>query len=76
MDMFENTFDPLARLEALEINVTALNSDKIQLARAVNHQIELLDISNKQIKNLVEQLKIQETQIQLMFNQLNSRNLR
>jgi len=75
--MFNTDFDPLARLEALEININALNSDKFQLMKAFNHHVELIELLNKQMANLSEQIKIQEEQIQLLHKQTNiSRALR
>ena len=68
--MINNDFDPLARLEALEININALNQDKMQIVTAVNHQAHAIDLMSKQIAALIDTIKIQDNQIKTLSNQL------
>ena len=67
--MFENTPDPLARLEAIEININGLNQDKMQITQAVNYQAQAINLMSKQIAALIDTIKIQDQQIKLLQNQ-------
>lgn len=68
--MFEDMPDPLARLEAIELNINMLNNDKMQITLAVNHQAHAIELMSKQITALIDTIKIQDNQIKNLSNQL------
>jgi len=69
--MFENVQDPLARLEALEININSLMHDKMQMVSAINHQANAITLLNQQVAQLIELNKIQGNQISILRQQVN-----
>lgn len=71
MSMFENVQDPLARLEALEININSLMHDKMQMVSAINHQANAITLLNQQVAQLIELNKIQGNQISILRQQVN-----
>ena len=70
MGMFNDIPDPLARLEAIEINLNGLHSDKMQITCAVNYQAAAIELMSKQIAALIDTIKIQDNQIKMLSNQL------
>ncbi len=70
MTMFDNTPDPLARLEAIELNLNGLHLDKMQITMAVNHQAQAIELMSKQIAALIDTIKIQDQQIKSMKNEM------
>lgn len=73
--MFDPSYDPMAQLEQLQTQIAVLNSDKVQLATAINHQAHALGLLNKQVAALVEANNQQDQKIKLLQNQLQSINI-
>jgi len=74
MSMFNN-IDPFQQLQDLQVVVNSLNSDKMQLALAINHQAEALRQLNQQLSvintaiiALDNQQKLQHIKIQELTN--------
>ena len=73
--MFNSEFDPMAQLEQLQLQVAVLNSDKVQLVTAINHQASALQLINKQLAALIEANNNQDYYIRLLQNQVQSINI-
>ena len=73
--MFNSEFDPMAQLEQLQLQVAVLNSDKVQLVTAINHQAQALQLINKQLAALIEANNNQDYYIRLLQNQVQSINI-
>jgi hypothetical protein len=70
-----NNIDPFQQLQDLQVVVNSLNSDKMQLALAINHQAEALRQLNQQLSvintaiiALDNQQKLQHIKIQELTN--------
>jgi hypothetical protein len=68
--MFNPQYDPMEKLEMLEIQVSTLQHDKMQLVNAINHQASAIGLMNKQVAALIEKSRIQDNQIRLLQTQL------
>lgn len=67
-----NNIDPYQQLQDLQIVVNSLQSDKMQLALAINHQAEALKLVNQQLANQVRAIQAQDQQIKMLQAQINS----
>jgi hypothetical protein len=67
-----NNIDPYQQLQDLQIVINSLQSDKMQLALAINHQAEALKLVNQRLAQQTRALQLQEQQIYELQSQIRS----
>jgi len=74
--MFNEEYDPMARLEATEINIASLHSDKMEMPKALNHQANDLNLMNEQMRVIIEHIKRLDSEIQMLQLRLSNLQIR